>query len=157
MKRTIKYIVVHCTASSPTATIESIQQFWKNELKWKNPGYHYIIKRNGEIVCINNEENISNGVAGNNKHSIHIAYIGGISKEGAPQDNRTSAQSHALFNKLVALSEKYPGAEILGHRDFSPDKNNNGVIEQFEWIKYCPCFNVREWLKNYVPDIGLTA
>ena len=64
MKREIKYIVVHCTATPPDAKIESIQRYWKEQLGWKNPGYHYIIKRNGEIVKINDEANISNGVAG---------------------------------------------------------------------------------------------
>src|SRR5688572_22684434 len=129
MKRDIKYIVVHCTATPPDTTIESIQQYWKDHLGWKNPGYHYIIKRNGEIMRINEEEKISNGVKGYNKNSIHISYIGGADKSGGPVDNRTDAQKHALFNKLVSLSEKYPNAIILGHRDFSPDKDGNGKID----------------------------
>ena len=155
--RTIKYIVVHCTGTVPDASIESIKRYWTNELKWKNPGYHYIIKRNGEIVKINEEENISNGARNHNKHSIHISYIGGLDKTGKPSDNRTDAQKHALFNKLVQLSEKYPGAVILGHRDLSPDKDGNGIIEPFEWVKNCPGFDMREWLKNYTPDLGLAA
>lgn len=157
MKRIIKYLVVHCTATPPDTTIESIQAYWKTELHWKNPGYHYVIKRNGEIVKLNDENNISNGVAGNNKHAIHISCIGGIDKDGKPIDNRTPSQIHALFNKLVALSEKYPAATILGHRDFSPDKNNNGIIDYYEWIKSCPAYDVKEWLKNYTPDISIAA
>ena len=141
MKRDIKYIVVHCTATPPDTKIESIQRYWKEQLGWKNPGYHYIIKRNGEIVKINDEENISNGVKGYNKNSIHISYIGGVDKNNNPIDNRTDAQKHVMFNKLVALSEKYPGATILGHRDFP------GVT------KLCPSFDVKEWLKNYTPDL----
>jgi N-acetylmuramoyl-L-alanine amidase len=157
MKRVIKYLVVHCTATPPEATIESIQKYWRDELKWENPGYHYIIKRSGEIVQLNDEDNISNGVAGNNAHSIHISCIGGIDKDRNPVDNRTLAQIHALFNKLVALSERYPEATILGHRDFSPDKNNDGIIENYEWIKSCPGYDVREWLKNYTPDVTMAA
>ena len=155
--REIKFIVVHCTATPPEVTIESIQQYWKEHLGWKNPGYHYIIRRNGEIVNINEEENISNGVKGYNENSIHISYIGGIDKHGKPIDNRTDAQKHALFNKLVALSEKYSNAIILGHRDFSPDKDGDGKIEYYEWIKACPAFDVREWLKNYTPDLDIAA
>ena len=157
MKRNIKYIVVHCTATLPETTIESIQRYWKEQLKWRNPGYHYIIKRNGEIVQLNKEEDISNGVAGHNKNAIHISYIGGIDKNGKPIDNRTNAQKHALFNKLVSLSEKYPGTTILGHRDFSPDKNGDGRIEYDEWVKTCPAFDVKEWLKNYTPDFDLAV
>jgi N-acetylmuramoyl-L-alanine amidase len=62
-----------------------------------------------------------------------------------------------MFSKLVELSEKYPAATILGHRDFSPDKDGDGIIEFFEWIKYCPGFDVKEWLKNYTPKIDLAV
>ncbi len=155
--RDIKFIVVHCTATPPETKIENIQRYWKEQLKWKNPGYHYIIKRNGEIVKITEEQNIANGVGGHNRYSIHISYIGGVNKEGKPLDNRTDAQIHALFNKLVALSEKYPNATILGHRDFSPDKDGDGLIEYNEWIKACPCFDVKEWLQNYTPDLDMAA
>lgn len=139
--REIKFIVVHCTATQPDTEIENIQNYWKEKLGWKNPGYHYIIKRNGEIVNLQSEKLIANGVAGNNQHSIHISFIGGVDKDNVPVDNRTDAQKHAMFNKLIALSEKYPQAMILGHRDFPGVK------------KMCPSFNVKEWLKNYTPDL----
>ncbi len=145
MNREIKYIVVHCTATPPESTIESIQRYWREHLGWKNPGYHYIIKRDGEIICINDEENISNGVKGYNKNAVHISYIGGVDKAGNAIDNRTNAQRHVMFNKLVSLSEKYPNAVILGHRDFP------GAT------KLCPSFDVRAWLKNYTPDLGKAA
>lgn len=157
MKRTIEYIVVHCTATHPETSIESILKYWKVEMGWKNPGYHYIIKRNGELVSITPEESIANGVAGHNRHCIHISYIGGVDKKGKPVDNRTTEQKNTMFNKLVELSEKYPDAIILGHRDFSPDKNGNGKIEYFEWIKSCPAFDVREWLSNYTPELEQAA
>jgi N-acetylmuramoyl-L-alanine amidase len=155
--RVIKYIVVHCTATPPTATIDSIKRYWKEVLGWKNPGYHYIIKRTGEIVNINAEQNISNGVAGYNKNAIHISYIGGISENGKAFDNRTDQQKESMFNTLAELSKKYPEAIILGHRDFSPDKNGNGVIEYFEWIKGCPAFDVKEWLEHYRPELANVA
>ncbi len=143
--RQIKYIVVHCTATPPDTTIDSIKNYWRESLGWKNPGYHYIITRNGEIVNLFPEEQVSNGVKGYNKNSVHISYIGGVDKNNQPLDNRTDAQKHAMFNKLVALSEKYPNATILGHRDFP------GVT------KMCPSFDVKQWLKNYTPDFDLAA
>ncbi len=155
--RKIKYLVVHCTATPVTTTIENIQRYWKEALGWKNPGYHYIIKRDGEIVQVNDEEKIANGVAGNNKNAIHISYIGGIDRKGKPLDNRTEEQTRSLYNKLVELAAKYPDATILGHRDFSPDKNGDGVIQYYEWIKYCPCFDVREWLELYRQKIKQAA
>ena len=42
--------------------------------------------------------------------------------------------------------EDYPGCRVCGHRDLSPDLNGNGEIEPEEWIKACPCFEVKaEW------------
>lgn len=149
--RLIKFLVVHCTATPVTATIDSIQRYWKNVLHWKNPGYHYIIKRDGDIVNITEEENIANGVAGDNRHSIHISYIGGIDTNGKLLDNRTEQQKEAMYQKLLELAKKYPDAIIRGHRDFSTDTNKNGIIEPFEWIKGCPSFDVTEWLENYEP------
>ncbi|WPC14746.1 N-acetylmuramoyl-L-alanine amidase [Riemerella anatipestifer] len=62
--RTIKYIVLHCTATSQTTTIESIKRFWREKLGWKNVGYHYIIKPDGEIVQLADLNTITNGVKG---------------------------------------------------------------------------------------------
>ena len=39
-------------------------------------------------------------------------------------------------------------SKVQGHRDYSPDKNGNGIIERFEWIKDCPCFNAIPEYKN---------
>lgn len=140
MKRNIKYLVVHCTATPPEVKVENIVRYWKEQLGWKNPGYHYIVKRNGEIVQLLSEDLVANGVKNYNQPSIHISYVGGVDKNNKPFDNRTPQQQHAIFNKLVELSERYPGAEIKGHRDFP------GVI------KACPSFDVKTWLKTFVPD-----
>lgn len=139
MQRQIKYIVVHCTATPTTATIENIQQYWKKKLGWKNPGYHDIIKRDGTIVNILPETLIANGVRGYNSNAIHISYIGGIDARGNATDNRTVAQQQAMYKRLLQLNEKHPQAAILGHRDFP------GVA------KACTSFDVRKWLKTYDP------
>lgn len=145
MKRDIRFIVVHCTATTPDAKVQDIQRYWKETLKWKNPGYHYLIKRDGQIVQLQDEALIANGVKGNNHNSIHVSYIGGVDKDGKPKDNRTPQQLEAMFEKLVELSEKYPKAKIVGHRDFPGVK------------KACPSFDVRSWLASYEPDMDLAA
>ena len=48
--RDIKYIVVHCTATPQTTSVESIKQYWKTHLGWKMHGYHFMIKPDGEII-----------------------------------------------------------------------------------------------------------
>jgi N-acetylmuramoyl-L-alanine amidase len=103
MKRNIKYIVVHCTATQPDAKIEAIQRYWKENLGWHNNGYHYIIERNGTVVNITHEALIANGVAGYNTASIHLSYIGGVDKNNVPLDNRTDAQKEAMFNLILKI------------------------------------------------------
>lgn len=144
--REIKYIVIHCTDTLPTAKVESIQKYWKNKLGWKSPGYHYIIKQDGEVVQLLDESKISNGVLGFNKESINLSYIGGRSKEGKNKDTRTKSQQHSMFDLIIELTERYPKAIIKGHGEFP---NQGG--------RTCPNFNVKKWLEEYTPDIDLAA
>lgn len=144
--RKITRIVLHCTASSQKETVENILNFFKKVKKWKNPGYHYIIRPDGTVANTCNLEKIANGVAGFNANSIHISYIGGIDAKGKAIDNRTDAQKTAQIKLLTELKKKYPKAIITGHRDLSPDENSDGIISPHEWTKMCPCFDVKKWL-----------
>ena len=134
--RDIKYIVVHCTATPQTTSVESIKQYWKTHLGWKMPGYHFMIKPDGEIVQLLEIEKISNGVKGFNSVSINISYIGGVDSQNNPIDNRTPAQKRSLTDLLTKLKKEFPKAIIQGHRDFPNVK------------KACPSFNAKEEYKN---------
>ena len=134
--REIKYLAVHCTATPQTATVSSIQSYWRNVLKWKMPGYHFIIKPDGEVVQLLDIEKVSNGVKGFNSVSINISYIGGVDAQNKPIDNRTEAQKKALLDLLKKLKKQFPKAIIQGHRDFPEVK------------KACPSFEAKEEYKN---------
>lgn len=134
--RPITHITIHCTATPQTTTIQSIQNYWRNELKWKSPGYHYIITPKGEAVNLHPIELPSNGVAGHNAKSIHISYIGGVDKNGKALDNRTPEQKAKMLELVKKFVAMFPKAKVLGHRDFA------GVTKE------CPSFDVREWLKE---------
>lgn len=145
--RTIKYIAVHCTASHQSQTIDGLKQEFKRK-GWVNPGYHYVVSPDGKITQLLEEEKVSNGVRGYNSVSINIAYIGGIDRVGKPLDNRTEEQKASLRSLLKMLHKKYPTAVIQGHRDFSPDLNKDGKITPDEWMKVCPCFDVKTEYAN---------
>lgn len=147
--RAIKYIVIHCTATHPDTKVPAIIRFWKEKLGWKNPGYHYVIEASGRLHNLQPEEYPTNGVRGHNRNSLHISYIGGIDEHGKAKDTRTLAQQSTMIHLLQDLKRKYPHAEILGHRDLSPDKNNDGIIDPHEWVKECPSFDVKKWLSAY--------
>lgn len=145
--RKIERIFVHCTAGSQKQTVEDLKAEFKRK-GWKNPGYHYVVMPNGRIECMLPEDGISNGVQGYNSTSINVAYIGGIDEKGKGVDNRTDAQKNSLKKILTELKQKYPDAKIMGHRDISPDKNGNGVVDPWERIKECPCFNAKDEYKD---------
>jgi hypothetical protein len=50
--RSIKKIIIHCTGTSPKATISAILKHWKEKLKWNNPGYHIIYPETGFTVLL---------------------------------------------------------------------------------------------------------
>lgn len=148
--RKITRIFVHCTASWQLTTTEASLQAEFRKNGWKKPGYHYVVKTNGNIIQMLDESEVANGVYGYNQNSVHVAWIGGIQfryKDGKPTkelesvDNRTPEQKAALFDLLVKLKMKYRSAIVMGHRDISPDLNHNGMVDPWERIKDCPCFD----------------
>ena len=76
-----------------------------------------------------------------------LAFVmrGGLDCHGHPADTRTEWQIHSMRVLILALLRDYPGCRVCGHRDLSPDLNGNGEIEPEEWIKACPCFEVKEF------------
>jgi N-acetylmuramoyl-L-alanine amidase len=134
--RTITHIVVHCSATGQDAKVEAIQRYWKQNLGWKSPGYHYIIEADGKETQLLTIAQPSNGVKGWNKSIINICYIGGVDKLGKPIDNRTDAQKRQLMTRLKALKTMFPNAVIQGHKDFP------------NVAKACPCFDAKSEYKN---------
>jgi N-acetylmuramoyl-L-alanine amidase len=129
--RTITHIVVHCTATPQTTTVQSIQRYWRDNLKWRSPGYHFLIEANGTVHNLQPINLPSNGVAGHNANSIHVSYIGGVNGQRAV-DNRTEAQKNALLTILRDLKKQFPNAIIQGHRDFP------------RVAKACPSFDAKK-------------
>lgn len=83
-----------------------------------------------------------------NERSIGICYIGGLDENGRPADTRTNAQKRVLYQIIIDLQREYNILQVLGHRDTSPDLNGDGVIELYEYVKACPCFDVKEFLRS---------
>jgi N-acetylmuramoyl-L-alanine amidase len=130
--RRITHLVVHCTATPQSTTIESILRYWRQVLGWKAVGYHIIIPPSGVPVRLAPDTAVTNGVRNHNIGSLHVSYIGGVGPDGkAPMDNRTPEQKAALLDVLCNWKGQHPGAIIQGHRDFP------GVA------KACPSFDAR--------------
>lgn len=150
--RAITHIVVHCSAS-PNGRAISAQEIdaWHRQRGFRRSapvgqkhlphiGYHYVIGVDGTITEGRSLGEIGAHVAGSNARSIGICMIG--------TDRYTPAQWDALASLRDDLSRAFPKARWVGHRDFSPDQDGDGVIEPWEFIKTCPGFDVAEWVAN---------
>lgn len=143
--RRIDYIVVHCSASKYGADldVEDMDRIHRRR-GWSEVGYNYVIKLDGEIQKGRDLEKIPAHVKGYNTNSIGVCYIGGLGEDRKPKDTRTPKQKESLLFLLLELKQRFPMARIVGHRDLSPDKDGDGVIERHEWLKACPCFNAAD-------------
>lgn len=144
-RKSTELLVVHCSATRGTMDIgvREITQ-WHIQRGFDTIGYHYVIRRNGELETGRQESAIGAHVRGHNANSIGICLVGGVDASNKPQDNFTPAQLTTLKRLLGELQARYPDARILGHRDLSPDKNGDGKITPNEFTKACPSFDVRQ-------------
>lgn len=135
--RTIKEIIVHCTATPEgrIETVESVRNMHKAR-GFSDIGYHYLIGLNGERWEGRNVNLVGAHCEGHNSNSIGVCYVGGVDKKMQAKDTRTEKQKDALVALLKDLRKLYPKAKIYGHRDF--DKKG----------KACPSFDATKEYKN---------
>jgi N-acetylmuramoyl-L-alanine amidase len=146
--RDIDHIVVHCSATRAALDVRAADiDRWHKARGWSRIGYHYVITRGGDLEAGRAEHEVGAHVQGHNRRSIGICLAGGIADDGKrAESNFTPAQWARLRALLVELRGRYPQAVICGHRDLSPDRDKDGVVERHEWLKDCPCFDVGTWL-----------
>lgn len=143
----VRYLVVHCSATPASRDIGAAEiRLMHQQRGFRTIGYHYVIRRDGTVEKGRPEWEPGAHVQGFNNKSLGICLVGGVKTDGkTAETNFTPTQYDALEKLLKGLRPKYPTAEILGHRDLSPDKNRDGKVSPNEWLKACPTFSVREW------------
>ncbi len=143
-------LVIHCSATRPTQDIGvgDITR-WHIQRGFDTVGYHYVIRRTGELETGRPETAVGAHVRGHNANSIGICLAGGVNAHDTPESNFTAEQFATLKRLLAQLKRRYPDVRILGHRDLSPDKNRDGRITPNEFIKACPSFDVGKWLEQH--------
>lgn len=147
--RKIDSIIVHCSATKAGLDFSAADiDRWHRERGFNSIGYHYIVCLDGKIEKGRDVLLMGAHCKGWNERSIGICYIGGLDKNGLPADTRTNAQKRVLYQLIMDLQKEYGILQVLGHRDTSPDLNGDGVIEPYEYVKSCPCFNVKEFMRN---------
>lgn len=155
VSRKVEDIVIHCSATKSGALVDvhTIDRWHKERGFKRQPiskkccGYHFVITESGEIQKGRDLQEIGAHVAGANSKSVGVCYAGGI-KDGKAHDTRTEEQKDSLLFLLRHLVAKFPESKIKGHRDYSPDKNGDGIIEPWEFMKECPSFDAQKEYEN---------
>lgn len=129
--RKITEIIVHCSATAAGRDFGAADiDRWHKARGFKGIGYHYVVRLDGRVEPGRAESHQGAHCLGHNAHSIGVCYIGGLAADGkTPADTRTAAQKASLSRLIKMLRERYPGAEVHGHREFA--------------AKACPCFDAR--------------
>ncbi len=147
--RPIDTLVVHCSATPAGLDIGAREIDGMHRARgFVCIGYHFVVRIDGTLEVGRPLATVGAHVAGHNAHSIGICLVGGLDHERKPANTFTPAQFDALADVLDTLLARFPGSKVLGHRDLSHDANHDGRVTRNEWVKDCPCFDVREWLRD---------
>ena len=148
MKKELKYLVIHCTATREGREVSAaeIRRWHTSPVSaggrgWKQVGYSDLVHLNGSVerLVANNEDawvddwEITNGAKGYNSVSRHVVYAGAVAADGkTAKDTRTTAQKAALEKYVKDFHAAHPKVKIIGHNQIA--------------AKACPSFDVPAWL-----------
>lgn len=131
----IDTIWVHCSATKASADIgaDTIRD-WHLQRGWSDIGYHFVIRRSGQIEEGRLEDRPGAHVRGYNRNSLGICMVGGLDKNGKADANFTFAQYQSLVGLIQELREQHGmNVRVRGHRDVA--------------AKSCPCFSIQNLLE----------
>ena len=128
----VRYLIVHCTATRCTADYRPEDLIRDHEARgWSAVGYHFFIRKNGQIYQFRRTDEKGAHCRGRNAQSIGIAYEGGLDDDAEPADTMTNLQIDSMRVLIKALARQFPNIVVRGHRDFNP-------------AKACPCFDAKQ-------------
>jgi N-acetyl-anhydromuramyl-L-alanine amidase AmpD len=135
MANQFDFITIHCSATKASMDwgAKDIDREHRRR-GFLSIGYHFVIKRDGTIETGRKLGQTGAHVQNHNKSNVGICLIGGLDKNGKPEDNYTDDQWQALKLLVLELKAKNPNVDIKGHRDWP------------NVAKACPCFDVKSWL-----------
>lgn len=126
-------IILHHSACS-SCTAEQIHQ-WHLNNGWEGAGYHFLVRKDGQIYRLRPEAFVGAHAYGSNYNSIGICAEGNFENE-----TMSEAQKNSLIELVSYLKGKYGISKVLKHSDVNntacPGKNYpfneivNGKVEE---------------------------
>ena len=138
--KSVKLLVVHCTATRCDKPFSVEKLIACGKAKFGQCSYHYYVRRGGDVIPLLPESVQGVHARHYNHCSLGIVYEGGLNERRRPDDTRTEAQKHALYELLKSLTKDYPEARILGHYEL-PNVH-----------KDCPCFPASKVYQELQPE-----
>ena len=131
--REINRIILHMAYTPPSADIGAAEiDRWHKDRGWSGIGYHFVIRRSGELEHGRPVHVAGAHTKGENADSIGICLVGGKHRSRDDWEcNFTAGQWRTLERICRDLLIEFPNAQISGHRDWAP--------------RGCPGFDAREW------------
>ena len=135
-RKSTDYIVIHCAATKASMDIglTEIRKWHVQDNGWRDVGYHYIIRRNGEVELGRSIRDTGAHAAGYNHKSVSVCMVGGMAEDNSAEANFTPQQWTALLDLIKQLKIQYPEADVIGHNEISQ--------------KECPSFDVQKWKED---------
>ena len=135
-RKSTDYIVIHCAATKASMNIglTEIRKWHVQDNGWRDVGYHYIIRRNGEVELGRSIRDTGAHAAGYNHKSVSVCMVGGMAEDNSAENNFTAQQWTALLDLVKQLKSNYPDADVIGHNEISE--------------KECPSFDVQKWKED---------
>lgn len=128
--RDIDEIFIHCADTPDSMDIGASEiDDWHKQRGWSGIGYHFVIRRNGDIENGRPLKKSGAHVRGHNAKSIGICLVG--------REKYSDPQWTSLKHLIGDLLDTFPKAEVKGH--YQADKKK----------PHCPGFNVPEWYHEH--------
>ena len=148
-----KFITIHCSATKPKHdfSVEKLRNLHVTRNGWSDIGYHFYITTDGGLHTCRPLNRSGAHVRGHNKGNVGICLEGGLNNDtGKADDTYNSGQMLTLNDIVKHLQSSFSieDKNVKGHRDWYGDANGDGVINNQDWLKECPCFSVGDWMKG---------
>jgi len=105
-------LILHHTGVEVLQSVEVIHNYHKNSLNYAGIGYHFYVRKDGQVYRGRPEDTIGAHAYGSNSDSIGICAEGNFEKE-----TMSDAQRNSIVELLKYLTGKYSISKIQGHKD----------------------------------------
>ncbi len=150
-RRSTDTVVLHHSAGA--GAVEEVHRIHRGQ-GWPGIGYHFYVRKSGEVYRGRPEEQIGTHTAHYNASTIGVCFEGNFEREQMPE-----AQYNAGVELVRYLLDKYGPLEIKRHRDFNatacPGRNFpfEDMKEEASMQRYNTLKEMPDWAKPTVKKL----